>query len=312
MNTNHTSIQEQGKQARQVSKVGMGTAVFASVLGYQVTEEQALETLRALFQSPINYLDTAAGYGDGESERRIGLALRERGGLPKNSILSTKIDADARTRDYSGEQAKRSLARSLELLGLDHFQLVFLHDPEYSTWEILTAKGGAVDVLRDYKEQGIISAIGVAGGPIDLMIQYLELGGFDAVLSHNRYTLLNRSAEKLWHYGQAHGLTMFNAAPYGSGILARGPEAYPRYMYRPADQIIIERTKKMRAICDEYGVPLAAAALQFSTRDPRLTSTIVGMSKPQRITETLGYLDMPIPDELWSKLDAVGFETKDI
>jgi D-threo-aldose 1-dehydrogenase len=144
------------------------------------------------------------------------------------------------------------------------------------------------------------------------MIRYLALGGFDAVLSHNRYTLLNRSAEKLWQYGQAHGLTLFNAAPYGSGILARGPEAYPRYMYRRAEEILIERTKKMRALCDEYGVPLAAAALQFSTRDPRLTSTIVGMSKPERITQTLEYAATPIPDELWNKLDAVGYEPNDI
>jgi D-threo-aldose 1-dehydrogenase len=295
-----------------ISKVGMGTAVLASVLGYEVTEEQALKTLRTLFTSPINYLDTAAGYGDGESERRIGLALREIGGPPKNFFLSTKIDADARTRDYSGEQAKRSLARSMQLLGVDRFQLVFLHDPEYASWEILTAKGGAVDVLRNYKAQGIIDAIGVAGGPIDLMIRYLDLGGFDAVLSHNRYTLLNRSAEKLWQYGQEHGLTLFNAAPYGSGILARGPEVYPRYMYRPADNILIERTKQMRAICDEYGVPLAAAALQFSTRDPRLASTIVGMSKPERITQTLEYAAAAIPDELWGKLDAVGYETQDI
>src|SRR5262245_10367458 len=160
-----------------VTPLSMGFSCLSSmpdVFGYDVSEEQALATLRAFFQSPIKFLDTAAGYGDGESERRIGIVLGELGGLPEGFVLSTKVDRDARTGDFSGEQAGRSIERSLKLLGLDRFQIVFLHDPETTTFENIMQPGGAVDVMLRYKEQGVIDHIGVAGGPIDLMIRYIE------------------------------------------------------------------------------------------------------------------------------------------
>src|ERR671932_1159077 len=116
---------------------------------YSVPEEQALAALRAFFDGPINFLDTAASYGDGESERRIGLVLRERGGLPPGFVLATKADRNLRTGDFSGDQMRRSVERSLRLLGLDHLQVVYLHDPEFATqsFEDINAPGGAVEAL---------------------------------------------------------------------------------------------------------------------------------------------------------------------
>jgi len=289
-----------------------GLSSMPDVFGYEVSEEQALGTLRAVFHSPINYLDTAAGYGDGESERRIGIVLRELGGLPEQFVLSTKVDRDATTGDFSGEQTRRSVERSLKLLGLDHFQIVFLHDPEITTFENIMRSGGAVEVMLRYKEQGVIRHIGVAGGPIDLMIRYIETGAFEAVLTHNRYTLLNRAAEPLLQLATQRGMAILNAAPYGGGILSRGPENFPRYAYRDADGVTLKRARQMKAICDEYNVPLAAAALQFSMRDSRILSTIVGMTRPERIMQTLDLSNHPIPKEMWDKLDAVGSETKDL
>ncbi|MGZ9165871.1 MAG: aldo/keto reductase [Anaerolineales bacterium] len=289
-----------------------GLSGSTSVSGYEVSEEQALGTLRAVFHSPINYLDTAAGYGDGESERRIGIVLRELGGLPEGFVLSTKVDRDATTGDFSGEQTRRSVERSLRLLGLDHFQIVFLHDPENTTFENIMQPGGAVEVMLRYKEQGVIRHIGVAGGPIDLMIRYIETGAFEAVLTHNRYTLLNRAAEPLLQLATQRGMAVLNAAPYGGGMLSRGPENFPRYAYRDADGATLKRARQMKVICDEYGVPLAAAALQFSMLDARILSTIVGITRPERIMQTLELSNHPIPEEMWDKLDAVGSETKDL
>src|SRR5690606_18516680 len=117
---------------------------------------QALETVRTIFQSPINFLDTAASYGDGESERRIGLVLQELGGLPEGWVLSTKADRDLRTGDFSGDQMKRSVERSLRLLGLDTIQLLFLHDPEHTTFTEAMGKGGPVDALLRMREEGVI------------------------------------------------------------------------------------------------------------------------------------------------------------
>jgi len=194
---------------------------------YAVPERRALETLRAAFSSPISFVDTAASYGDGESERRIGLVLRELSGVPPGHVLSTKADRDLHTGDFSGEQFKRSVERSLRLLGLDQLAVVFMHDPEHTTFEAAMAPGGPVEVLQRFKNEGVIEHIGVAGGPIDMLIQYVETGAFEAVITHNRYTLLNRSADPLLDRASRLGLGVLNAAPYGSGMLAKGPDEYP-------------------------------------------------------------------------------------
>ena len=272
---------------------------------YSVPEAQALETVRASLASPFNFLDTAASYGDGESERRIGLVLKELGGVPPGIVLDTKADRDQQSGDFSGEQMRRSVERSLRLLGLDRLALVYLHDPEHTTFEACMAKGGPVEVLLDLKRQGVIEHVGVAGGPIDLMIQFVETGLFEAVITHNRYTLIERSAEPLLAVAAARGLGVANAAPYGSGILAKGPDNYPRYMYGQASPEQIERVRRIDAVCRRHGVPLAAAALQFSLRDPRVHTTIVGLSKPQRLAETEALALHPIPDELWAEIEAV-------
>jgi len=250
-------------------------------------------------------LDTAASYGDGESERRIGLVLKETGGVPPGVVLDTKADRDLHTGDFSGEQMRRSVARSLRLLGLDRLALVYLHDPEHITFEAAMAPGGPVEVLLDLKRQGVIEHVGVAGGPIDLMIRFVETGLFEAVITHNRYTLIERSAEPLLALAGARGLGVANAAPYGSGILAKGPDNYPRYMYGQASAEQIERVRRIDGVCRRHAVPLAAAALQFSLRDPRVHTTIVGLSKPQRLAETEALAVHPISDEMWAEIEAV-------
>lgn len=140
----------------------------------------------------------------------------------------------------------------------------------------------------------------MAGGPIDLELKYLATDVFDVVISHNRYTLVDQTAEPLIRDAMARGVAFINAAPFGGGMLVKGPDAAPNYCYRPASRAIIERVRKMEAICAEHSVPLAAAALQFSTRDPRVSSTIVGMSKPGRVDQTARLAEWEIPDELWS------------
>src|SRR5438105_15716733 len=138
---------------------------MVDTFAYSVPEDRALETVRTAFASPFNFLDTAASYGDGESERRIGLVIREMGGLPDGAVLSTKADRDLHSGDFSGEQFRRSVERSLRLLGVERLQLVFMHDPEHTTFAAATAPGGPVEVLKAFQSDGIIEHIGVAGGP---------------------------------------------------------------------------------------------------------------------------------------------------
>jgi D-threo-aldose 1-dehydrogenase len=266
---------------------------------YGVREEQALATIRAALDSPLTFLDTAASYGDGESERRIGLVLRERGGLPAGVVLATKADRNLQTGDFSGDQMRRSVERSLRLLGIDRMQMCYLHDPEHIGFARAMAPGGPVDALRQLHNEGVIQHLGIAGGPIDMLTQFVETDLFVVAISHNRYTLLNQEAESFWDACQRHSVAALNAAPYGSGILAKGPSAYPRYMYAQASEDQLQFASTLEALCKRYHVPLAAVALQFSLRDLRIASTIVGMSKPERVAETLALAQTSIPNELW-------------
>src|ERR1051326_5974632 len=106
--------------------------------------------------------------------------------------------------------------------------------------------------------------------------------------------LNDRSAAPLLALAAERGLGVSNAAPYGSGILAKGPDNYPRYMYGQASEKQIDEGRRIEAVSQRHGVPLAAAALQFSLRDPRVHSTIIGMSKPERVAETAALATHPI------------------
>jgi D-threo-aldose 1-dehydrogenase len=304
-----------GSTGLQVTPICIGTAPLGNMpetFAYSVEEERALATIRVFFTghgnsgtSPFNFLDTAASYGDGESERRIGIVLRELGGVPPGFVLATKADRDLQTGVFTGSQMRRSVERSLRLLGLEQLQLVYLHDPEHISFVEAMQPGGPVEVLQQCKEEGLIAHLGIAGGPIDMMIRFVETGLFEAAISHNRFTLLNREAEPLWDTCVRRGVAVLNAAPYGSGILAKGPGAYPRYMYGQASPELLRRARQMEATCQRHGLPLAAAALQFSLRDARITSTIVGITRPERLAETVKLAQHPIPDALWAELDSI-------
>lgn len=294
-----------GSTGLEVPPLCLGTAPLGDMpeaFAYAPALDEALDTIRAAFQSPITFIDTAASYGDGESERRIGMVIRELGGVPDGYVVATKADRDLTTQDFSGPQMRRSVERSLRLLGVDHLPLVYLHDPERESFEVITAPGGALEALQDLQQEGTIGALGIAGGPTPLMMRYVDTGAFTACISHNRYTLLNRSAEPILDQCADRGIGLCNAAPYGSGILAKGPSVYPRYAYQQADADMLHRAETLETICAEYGVPLAAAALQFSLRDPRIGSTIVGMTKPERIAQTLALAAFPIPEGIWPRL----------
>jgi D-threo-aldose 1-dehydrogenase len=297
-----------GSTGLQVTPICIGAAPLGNMpetFAYEVPEERALATVRAFFAGPFNFLDTAASYGDGESERRIGSVLAELGGLPPGFVLATKADRDMQTGIFTGAQMLRSVERSLRLLGLEQLQLVYLHDPEHISFEEAMQPGGPVEVLQQCKEEGLIAHLGVAGGPIDMMIRFVETGLFEAAISHNRFTLLNREAEPLWEVCARRGVAALNAAPYGSGILAKGPDAYPRYTYSQASPELLRRARQMEETCGRYGLPLAAAALQFSLRNASIVSTIVGITRPERLAETLKLAQQTIPDELWAELDAI-------
>jgi D-threo-aldose 1-dehydrogenase len=298
-----------GRTGLQVPAVCIGTSPLASMpglYGYEVAAERAKATILAALRGPGSFIDTSNNYGGGEAERRIGRALAAAGGLPAGAVLATKVDADPVTGDFSGARVRRSAAESLERLGLDRVQLMYLLDPEYHlTLAEAIAPGGPVQALIALRDEGVLGHLGVAGGPVRLMRDFIATGEFAAVLSHNRFTLLDRSAEPLMDDAGQRGVAFLNGAPYGGGMLAKGPDVQPRYAYRPASQAVRDAARAMQRACTARGVPLAAAALQFSLRDPRITSTVVGVSEPSRIAEITALAAEPVPAGLWTELDAL-------
>jgi D-threo-aldose 1-dehydrogenase len=295
-----------GRTGLYVTPLCVGGGVLGSMpqnFGYEVPADRAVVTVRRAFAGPINFLDTSNGYSGGESERRIGAALAEAGGLPDGFVLATKVDRDGATGDFSGEQVRRSARESMERLGLDQIPLLYLHDPEHIAYEEATAPGGAVEALVRLRDEGVAEHIDLAGGPVELMSRYLATGEFEVLITHNRWTLVDRSANALIDDAVHRGIGVVNGAAFGGGMLAKGTAVSTDYAYRPASAEVVERVRAMEKVCGRYGVPLAAAALQFSLRDPRITSTIVGISRPERIDETVQLATWQIPEVLWAELD---------
>ncbi|WP_163513485.1 aldo/keto reductase [Fodinicola acaciae] len=298
-------LRQLGKTGLRVTPVCVGTGVLggmAEIFGYDVDTDRAVATVREALRGPINFLDTSAGYGGGESERRVGLALAD--GIPDGFVVATKVDPDPGTGGYAGSDVRRSAERSLKRLGLDRFPLLYLHDPERIGFEAAMARGGAVEELVKLRDEGVAEHLGVAGGPVDLMTRFVHTGLFDVALTHNRFTLLDRSAEPLIAAATAAGVAVVNAAVFNGGMLVKGPRRQPRFAYRTADREIVQRAREIQRACATFGVELGAAALQFSLRDKRISSTVVGVSRPERIAQTVRWASEPLPDELWQALDA--------
>lgn len=299
-----------GRTGLSVTPLCIGTSALGSMphlYGYAVDTERASATLRAAFAGPINFLDTSNDYAGGEAERRIGSVLAKIGGLPEGYVVATKIDPSRAggELDFSGERARCSVAESRSRLGLATLQLVYLHDPERISFEEAIAPDGPVAAMQRLRDEGVIAHLGVAGGPVNLLSRFVATEVFEVVISHNRYTLLDRSALALFEQCAAAGVAVVNGAPFGGGMLAKGPELQPRYGYRETAEEIRERARAMQRACERHDVPLAAAAVQFSLRQPLVTSTIVGVTRPERIAETLDHATVAIPDELWEELDAL-------
>jgi D-threo-aldose 1-dehydrogenase len=298
-----------GSTGLHVTSVALGTSPLASMpalYGYEVDDDRAEATIDAMLESSINFIDTSNNYGGGSAETRIGRVLARRGGLPDGVVLATKVDGVREVLDFSAARVGRSTHESLERLGLERVQLMYLHDPEfYLTAAEAMAPGGPVEALVSLRDEGVIGAIGVAAGDVALMIELAVTDVFDVMLNHNRFTLLDRSAEPLIDTAVSRGMAYVNAAPYGGGILSKGPDVSTSYGYRPADDDVLAAVRGMQALCRDAGVPLAAAALQFSLRDPRIASTVVGVSTPERVAETVAFAELDIPDGLWAELDAL-------
>jgi len=299
----------------EVTELSFGTSSLGSMpdtYGYEVSEDRAQKTLNRFFQGPVNMLDTSRNYAMGESEIRIGKAIKENGGWPKGFLLSTKLDRNMDTLVLDKNRARESLEESLKTLNVDSVDILFLHDPEYAK-DItdITRKNGAMDELFKIKEEGLTKAVGLAMGKIDLMFPLIKDWDFDVIINHNRYTLINREANKMYEYASSKNIAIFNAAPYAGGVLAKGPDNFKKVTYQDATEEKLAPAREFEKVCKKYNVELGAAALQFSLRDNRITSTICGVTSVESIEKNLAWANAEISGEFWDEVLKLPFSSND-
>ena len=293
-----------GQTSLEVPAICFGTAPLGDMpdtYGYSVAEEDARATVRAILGSPFPFIDTSRNYGHGRSEERVGAMISQMNGLPRDAILSTKLDRDADNR-FTRDRARRSLEQSLETLNVERVDILHVHDPEHCA-DVDEVMREAVPELFRIKEEGLATAVGLAAGRVDVMMPILAEFPFDCIITHNRHTLVNRNAEEMIDFAVERGMSVLNAAPYAGGALATGARAASRYVYQEPTDDMLAPIARVEEVCERHRVPLGAAALQFSVRDPRIAATIVGVSSPDYVEQTLEWAVADIPDDVWDELE---------
>src|SRR6266566_3649621 len=327
-----------GCTAVEVGILGFGGATIGGI-GARVTEAQAQATLNAAWDAGLRYFDTAPWYGRGVSELRVGRLLREK---PREEfVISTKVGRILRAPactaafdegpcraggpfevhfDYSYGGILRAYEDSLQRLGLARIDLAIVHDLDLgyhapqARWDALMAQliTGGWRALTELRSAGVINGIGVGINPRGMIPRFLELFDLDFFLLAGRYTLMEQQTltDELPACVER-GVGIVIGAVFGSGLLATGAVPGARYDYREPTPAQIEQVTRIKAICDRYDVPLAAAALQFPLAHPAVASDIPGPVSPAQVQSNVQAVRHLIPSDLWRDLKAAGLVRED-
>lgn len=322
------------RTAFEVTRLGFGGGTLGDP-DEIIEDARADATLRAAYDAGITYFDTAPWYGNTKSEHRVGRFLRN---CPRDTVtLSTKVGRvyfrpedpqafasspwAARWRgglsfdlrfDYTAEGITRSYEDSLQRLGMNRVDALTIHDldPRHQKNEQGVRRGlqqledgGGFAALEACKQRGEIHAIGAGVNHVGMIPRFLERFDMDYFLVAMPYTLLDQEAlDGELELCVQHGVSVIIGAVFASGILATGARPGALYRYRPAEPEILERVKRIEAVCRRHGVPLAAAALQFPFGHPQVASVIPGANSPEQVEQNLAHMAHPIPRDLWAEL----------
>lgn len=292
-----------GKTSLWVTRLGLG----CSGLARSNSHEEAISTVRTTFKQGINYLDTAPLYGRGLSETRLGYALN--GIKREDFIISTKVGRMVINNvqnstievpfDYSRDGVLKSIESSLDRLGIEGVDILFIHDPDNHYNQAIEQ---AYPILDELRSRGVIKAIGAGMNQWEMELRFAVNGNFDCFLLAGRYTLLEQTALKEFlPYCQKNNIGVIIGGPYNSGILASQTEA-GRYNYHEPPQDVILKTSKIKTICDKFNVPMKAAALQFVLAHPAVVSVIPGTKSPEHQEENFFMMNYRIPKDFWRTL----------
>lgn len=316
-----------------LTRMGFGGAPLGN-LYRKVSDADAQAALQAAYDAGIRFFDTAPQYGLGRSERRFGEAIKRFG---RDTIqLSTKIgrllvDCEPhevtpeafvdvpRKRivfDYTYDGVMRSYEASRERLGVANADILLVHDVcvfSQGSQAASDAKvrelfdGGGYRALSELRAAGEIAAIGAGVNEWQVCERLLGLGDFDGFLLAGRYTLLEQEAlESFLPLCRKRDVGIILGGPYNSGILATGAVPGAKYNYADAPEAILERVRRIEAVCAAHSTPLIAAALQFVLGHPSVKTVIPGAVNATEVIANVAVLQTPIPTCLWSDLRGEG------
>ncbi|MEM8741081.1 MAG: aldo/keto reductase [Pseudomonadota bacterium] len=322
------------------TELGFGTAPLGN-LYHAISEAEADATLEAAWEAGVRHFDTAPLYGLGLSERRLGRALR---GRPRDEyVLSTKVgrllqvcapedrmdpdkwfEVPARREvyDFTHDGVLRSVELSLERLGADRIDILYVHDIDVANHgsraavdaHVATLMGpsGGYHALMRLREEGVIAAFGAGVNEWEVCQTLAEQGDFDLFLLAGRYTLLEQEALiSFLPLCEARGIGIVIGGPYNSGILATGPVPGAFYNYDPAPEAVLERVRRIEAVCAAHGVPLIEAAFRFPLMHPSVVSVIPGGQSLGQMIGNAAVAAARIPAALWAELKADGLMRPD-
>jgi D-threo-aldose 1-dehydrogenase len=317
-----------GRTATTVPRLGFGAAAIGNLYA-AMSDEAARETVETALAEGIGYFDTAPHYGFGLSESRLGAVL------PASAKVSTKVgrrlrpapEADPLAErhgfvaaapfepvfDYSYDGVMGAFEASLERLGRDRVDVLLAHDLGAATHGVDdTARrreffDGGYRAMRALRDSGAVGAIGLGVNEWEICDAALDRADFDVFLLAGRYTLLEQTAlDRFLPRCATHGVSIIIGGPFNSGVLVEGVKPGAHYNYAPAPPEILDRVRRLEAVCRAHATPLAAAALQFPLAHPRIASVIPGMSNPAQVRQALAWAAHAIPDALWDDLRGEG------
>lgn len=307
-------------------RLGYGAAGIGN-LYRAVDDAEAAAIIETAWSGGVRYFDTAPHYGLGLSERRLGAVLRTK---PRREFtISTKVgrllepvdnpafgdaghrrddagfDVPAdyrRAWDYSESGVRRSLESSLERLGLDYVDVLYLHDPDVFGLERGIAEG--LPALLKMRNEGLVKAIGVGANSAEALLACVQAVELDVVMLAGRYTLLEQpAARELLPACVRRDVSVVNVGVFNSGLLAR--QVVPQnanYNYEPAPAELLAKARALAACCADYGVELPAAALQFGLRHSAVEAVAVGAGSARQMQQNIDQMNVVIPEELWAAL----------
>ena len=300
---------EIGKTGMKVSALSFGASSLGGVF-HGVNEADAIRAVHEAIDSGMNFIDVSPYYGHLKAETVLGKALRE---IPRDRYyLSTKVGRYGKdgknTWDYSGERATASVYESMERLGVDHIDLINVHDIEFQG----DLPGGLQRVVDEtlpalvrLREKGVVGHVGITDlQPENLrwVIEHSPEGTVESVLCFCHYCLCDTLLLDYLDFFEANNVGVINASPLSMGLLSsRGTPDW-----HPAPVALKEACARAAAFCQEQGYSIERLAMQFATGlSPRIATTLFSSANPENVRKNVAYLDAPADPQLVAEVQAI-------